>query len=255
MGGNRIPSLVMLAAMLMRNIKDGITSVAVLMNCRIPCLQALATVRESFVVNAPAPTTMHLGQSCPKLFAIVTMRMRCGIVSYVALATMRQSSRKHLFATTAVVIDGTIIRKIALATMCKSLDVDNLAPAAMIMGYWIIDNLALTTMFVITRKFDATCCTMMQRTFSNWKLLLTVATMDLVVRSYNTAALTGFGAVGAMAVRRFVPTVLAMATMLLCWPYCDRMSLSTALKAVLSIDRIKVGMTESTMRSAVRCCL
>jgi hypothetical protein len=124
----------MQTAMLMRNIKNNITSVAVLMNCRIPCLQALTTVRESFVVNAPASTTMYLGQSCPNLFAIMTMRMRCGIVSYGALATVFQARRKHLFATTAVVIDGAIIRKLTLATMFESLDVDNIALAAMIMS-------------------------------------------------------------------------------------------------------------------------
>ncbi len=157
--------------------------------------------------------------------------------------------------TTTMVANSRVPRNFASTTMCESLDVDDFALATMSMCRWIKNDLAIAAMLVIARKLDTTDCTMMQRSFPNWKLLLTIATMHLIVRSDDAAAFTSLGTIGAVSVCRFIPTLVTVTTMLLCWKHRNIVTLGTALETVLSIDRIKVGMTESAMDHAFDCCL
>ncbi len=200
--------MAMLAAMLVRNIKDFTTRVAMLLSCRVPRLWAMATVCESFVTNAPALATMCLARGCPNLIARATVRSHRRVESDVALATMCETNCKHLCivvanavnTATAVIADSRIPINLACAAVCESLNVNNLALAAMSMRCWIIDDLTFATMFMIARKLNTTDRAMVQRSLANRKLLLTVAAMHLVVRSNHAAARACFCAVCTMVV-------------------------------------------------------
>lgn len=215
----RVPSSAMLAAMLVRNIKDNIASVAMLISCGVPSLWAMATVCESFVTNAPALATMCLARCCPKLIqnARATVRSYRGVKSDIALAAMCEADCKNLVASTAVIADSRIPRNFAFAAVCETFNVYNVALAAVSMRCRIIDNLTFATMHVIARKLNTTDSTMMKGAFTSRKLLLAVAAMHLAVRCNCTATFTCFCAFCTMGMCTIIPTLMAVTTMFLRW--------------------------------------